>query len=115
MTDNTVDAAAPDTIVLIHGFWMTPRRRTQHDLRPESTRLSTRVATEGGDSYEQWVTPLELFFDLVFVFALTQLARLPLTTMLCINLASVYPYCRGGPGSCSRTWGLRPKSRLLAG
>jgi low temperature requirement protein LtrA len=42
------------------------------------------VATEGGDSYEQWVTPLELFFDLVFVFALTQLASLPLTTMLCI-------------------------------
>jgi low temperature requirement protein LtrA len=31
-----------------------------------------RVATEGGDSYEQRVTPLELFFDLVFVFALTQ-------------------------------------------
>jgi low temperature requirement protein LtrA len=28
--------------------------------------------TEGGDSYEQRVTPLELFFDLVFVFALTQ-------------------------------------------
>jgi low temperature requirement protein LtrA len=32
----------------------------------------TRVGTEGGDSYEQRVTPLELFFDLVFVFALTQ-------------------------------------------
>src|SRR5215218_3173332 len=31
-----------------------------------------RVATEGGDSYEQRVTPLELFFDLVFVFDLTQ-------------------------------------------
>jgi len=30
------------------------------------------VATESGDSYEQRVTPLELFFDLVFVFALTQ-------------------------------------------
>ena len=30
------------------------------------------MATEGGDSYEQRVTPLELFFDLVFVFALTQ-------------------------------------------
>jgi hypothetical protein len=29
-------------------------------------------ATEGVDSYEQRVTPLELFFDLVFVFALTQ-------------------------------------------
>ena len=25
MTDNTADAAAPDTIVLIHGFWVTPR------------------------------------------------------------------------------------------
>ena len=31
-----------------------------------------RAATEGGDPYEQRVTPLELFFDLVFVFALTQ-------------------------------------------
>src|SRR5918995_7517008 len=30
------------------------------------------TATEGGDSFEQRVTPLELFFDLVFVFALTQ-------------------------------------------
>jgi low temperature requirement protein LtrA len=29
------------------------------------------MATEGGDSYEQRATPLELFFDLVFVFALT--------------------------------------------
>src|SRR5918996_3603536 len=37
-----------------------------------STDPSARVATEGGDSYEQRVTPLELFFDLVFVFALTQ-------------------------------------------
>src|SRR5918995_2331912 len=32
------------------------------------------TATEGGDSFEQRVTPLELFFDLVFVFALTQVA-----------------------------------------
>jgi low temperature requirement protein LtrA len=30
------------------------------------------VATEGGDLGERRVTPLELFFDLVFVFALTQ-------------------------------------------
>jgi low temperature requirement protein LtrA len=30
------------------------------------------MATEGGDPNEQRVTPLELFFDLVFVFALTQ-------------------------------------------
>jgi hypothetical protein len=37
-----------------------------------STAGAARVATEGGDSYEQRVTPLELFFDLVFVFALTQ-------------------------------------------
>jgi low temperature requirement protein LtrA len=37
-----------------------------------STAGSARTATEGGDSYEQRVTPLELFFDLVFVFALTQ-------------------------------------------
>ena len=44
VTDNTVDAAAPDTIVLIHGFWMTPRRRTQHDLRPEHSPVDA-----GGD------------------------------------------------------------------
>jgi low temperature requirement protein LtrA len=37
-----------------------------------STAGSTRTETESGDSYEQRVTPLELFFDLVFVFALTQ-------------------------------------------
>jgi low temperature requirement protein LtrA len=38
-----------------------------------STAGSARsTATEGGDSYEQRVTPLELFFDLVFAFALTQ-------------------------------------------
>jgi low temperature requirement protein LtrA len=30
------------------------------------------MSTEGGDPTEQRVTPLELFFDLVFVFALTQ-------------------------------------------
>jgi len=30
------------------------------------------MVTEGGDPVEQRVTPLELFFDLVFVFALTQ-------------------------------------------
>jgi low temperature requirement protein LtrA len=33
---------------------------------------SAGMATEGGDLAEQRVTPLELFFDLVFVFALTQ-------------------------------------------
>jgi low temperature requirement protein LtrA len=33
---------------------------------------SARTTTEGGDPSEQRVTPLELFFDLVFVFALTQ-------------------------------------------
>ena len=37
-----------------------------------STAGAARVEIEGGDSYEQRVTPLELFFDLVFVFALTQ-------------------------------------------
>jgi low temperature requirement protein LtrA len=37
-----------------------------------STVGTAREATEGGDSFEQRVTPLELFFDLVFVFALTQ-------------------------------------------
>jgi low temperature requirement protein LtrA len=33
---------------------------------------SAPTATEDGDPAEQRVTPLELFFDLVFVFALTQ-------------------------------------------
>src|SRR5829696_10470271 len=33
---------------------------------------SAGMATEGGDLAERRVTPLELFFDLVFVFALTQ-------------------------------------------
>ncbi len=37
-----------------------------------STAGSARTATEGGDAYEQRVTPLELVFDLVFVFALTR-------------------------------------------
>jgi hypothetical protein len=44
VTDNTVDAAAPDTIVLIHGLWMTPRRRTQHAPQPEHSRVDA-----GGD------------------------------------------------------------------
>ena len=37
-----------------------------------SAAVPAPAATEGGDPYEQRVTPLELFFDLVFVFALTQ-------------------------------------------
>ncbi len=37
-----------------------------------STAGAAGTATEGGDLTEQRVTPLELFFDLVFVFALTQ-------------------------------------------
>ena len=37
-----------------------------------STVGTARAATEGGDFGERRVTPLELFFDLVFVFALTQ-------------------------------------------
>ena len=37
-----------------------------------STADSAPAATEGGDLPERRVTPLELFFDLVFVFALTQ-------------------------------------------
>src|ERR687895_1412565 len=37
-----------------------------------STAGSARKATEGEDLPERRVTPLELFFDLVFVFALTQ-------------------------------------------
>src|SRR5919107_3087061 len=36
------------------------------------TEGSAGMATEGGELAEQRVTPLELFFDLVFVFALTQ-------------------------------------------
>ena len=49
-----------------------PRRTQEHALQPEHSPFDAGVATEGGDSYEQRVTPLELFFDLVFVFALTQ-------------------------------------------
>jgi low temperature requirement protein LtrA len=37
-----------------------------------STADSAPAALEGGDPTEQRVTPLELYFDLVFVFALTQ-------------------------------------------
>src|SRR5829696_3536254 len=37
-----------------------------------STTGAARMVTEGGDPVEERVTPLELFFDLVFVFALTQ-------------------------------------------
>jgi low temperature requirement protein LtrA len=37
-----------------------------------NTADSARTVTEGGDVPERRVTPLELFFDLVFVFALTQ-------------------------------------------
>ena len=37
-----------------------------------STTGAARMVTEDGDPVEQRVTPLELFFDLVFVFALTQ-------------------------------------------
>src|ERR671910_3864214 len=37
-----------------------------------STLATAPEATEGGDLAERRVTPLELFFDLVFVFALTQ-------------------------------------------
>ena len=37
-----------------------------------STAGSASTVAEGGDLAEQRVTPLELFFDLVFVFALTQ-------------------------------------------
>ena len=37
-----------------------------------STAGTARTVTEGGDVPERRVTPLELFFDLVFVFALTQ-------------------------------------------
>ena len=40
-----------------------------------STAGSARAATEGEDRLERRVTPLELFFDLVFVFALTQVER----------------------------------------
>src|SRR5215216_275456 len=40
---------------------------------PRMSSVGTeRTATEDGDANEQRVTPLELFFDLVFVFALTQ-------------------------------------------
>src|SRR3712207_9481589 len=41
-----------------------------------STAGSTGTVTQGGDLAEQRVTPLELFFDLVLVFALTQVTGL---------------------------------------
>ncbi len=34
--ENTPDATAPDTIVLIHGFWVTPRSREKWVERYES-------------------------------------------------------------------------------
>ena len=50
-----------------------PRQTLWLALRPEPSPVgASLVATESGDSYEQRVTPLELFFDLDFVFALTQ-------------------------------------------
>jgi Bacterial low temperature requirement A protein (LtrA) len=56
------------------------------------------MVTEGGDPVEQRVTPLELFFDLVLVFALTQVTGFlthHLTWLGC---------CR--PPRCSRRYGL---------
>jgi low temperature requirement protein LtrA len=47
-------------------------RARHHPPCALSAPPSAQVETEDGDSYEQRVTPLELFFDLVFVFALTQ-------------------------------------------
>jgi pimeloyl-ACP methyl ester carboxylesterase len=35
--ENTPDAAAPDTIVLVHGFWMTPRSWEKWVERYESS------------------------------------------------------------------------------
>ena len=46
-------------------------RKARGGLRLSTTGAAPR-ATEGGDLAERRVTPLELFFDLVFVFALTQ-------------------------------------------
>jgi len=40
-----------------------------------STAASAPALMESGDSYEQRATPLELFFELVFVFALTSRRR----------------------------------------
>src|ERR687897_906367 len=52
------------------------RTGTEAEDRAGGYRMSTvdamRAATEDGDLAERRVTPLELFFDLVFVFALTQ-------------------------------------------
>jgi low temperature requirement protein LtrA len=44
-----------------------PRRRRRHGLTVDADRLADEPAEA-----EQQVTPLELFFDLVFVFAITQ-------------------------------------------
>jgi hypothetical protein len=51
------------------------RTGTEAEDRAGGYRMSAvdamRAATENGDLAERRVTPLELFFDLVFVFALT--------------------------------------------
>ena len=51
--ENTPDATTPDTIVLIHGLWMTPGRRAKrrlfhraYDLRAGQKR---HAGGEGGD------------------------------------------------------------------
>ena len=38
-TENTPDPAAPDTIVLIHGLWVTPRSWEHWIERYEDTRI----------------------------------------------------------------------------
>ena len=45
-----------------------------------STAGRANTATEGADLPERRVTPIELFFDLVFVFALTQVTVFSPTT-----------------------------------
>jgi hypothetical protein len=58
-----------------------------------STVGSASTTTEGGDLAERRVTPLELFFDLVFVFALTQVTGF---------LADHLTWTGGGYGGCDR-------------
>ena len=51
-------------------WWSRLALPTSSSFSEEGKPLRLSQETEGGDSYEQRVTPLELFFDLVFVFAL---------------------------------------------
>jgi low temperature requirement protein LtrA len=69
-----------------------------------STTGAARMVTEGGDPVEQRVTPLELFFDLVFVFALTQVTGFLIhhLTWLGMLQAAALLTALWGRGHCTR-------------